>query len=337
MRMSRMIKNFSRVLFFSFATLAFLLVGTESGFSQFPKEPVMFMVPSGAGSGLDVTARTVVATLQQEKIIPQPWQIFNREGGSGMVGLTELVNQHRKNPHMIMVISPIMTFNELSGISKLGYRDVTPIAQLITDYLILAVQENSKFRNLKDLVDALKKNPTSVKIGGGGVPGSANHLAMLYMLDAAGIPNVKNLPWAAFQGDGKALIALLGGHIEMASVTLGASISYLEAKKLRSLAVSYEKRMDGPITKDLATAKEQGADMVFYMWRGIVGPPDMPDYAVKYYQEILSKMVKTKSWREALEKRQWFDSFTTAEFKSFLHNDFMKHKSLLDKMGYYKK
>lgn len=337
MKRFRMMKTSLFVLSTSMAFLLFPLLGSEIVLAQYPTEPIMFMVPSGSGSGLDVTARTVAAVIQQEKIIPQLLQVFNREGGSGTVGLTELVNQHRKNPYMIMVTSPIITFNELNGVSRLGYRDVVPIAQLITDYVILAVREDSRFKTLKDLVEALKQNPASVSLAGGGVPGSANHLPLLYILDAAGVPNVTSLPYAAFMGDGKALIALLGGHADVASVTLGASISYLEAKKLRSLAVTYPKRLDGPITKDLATAKEQGADVVFPMWRGVVGPPGIPDYAVKYLQEAFGKMVKTKAWKEALEQRQWIDSFKTTEFKAFLDNEFGSNKARLDKLGYFKK
>ena len=89
--------------------------------------------------------------------------------------------------------------------------------------------------------------------------------------------------------------------------------------------------------KDVETAREQGADAFYPIWRGIVGPPEMPDYAVKYLEDALIKMAKTKAWQEALEKRQWIDSFDTMGFKAFLGKEFEKNKILLDKLGLLKK
>ncbi len=325
-----------RNVFIFFVIMGVLTLLPRAGQAQYPIKPIMVMAPSGAGGGWDTTARTVATILQQEKIVPQSLQVFNREGGSGTVGLTELVQQNRKNPYMTMVTSPPIILNQLTGLSQYGYKDIVPLANLITDYMILAVKPDSSLRTLKDLATALKQNPNSVKLGGGGAPGSMNHLALMYVIDATGI-DPRPLPYTSFQGDGKALAAVLGGHVDVASISMGPSISYLEAKKLRALAVTSEKRIGGPIMKDVETAREQGADAVYPIWRGIVGPPEMPDYAVKYLQDALIKMAKTKAWHEALEKRQWIDSFDTTGFKAFLDREFEKNISLLDKLGLLKK
>lgn len=325
-----------RYVFVLFVILVALTVIPQTGQAQYPTKPIMIMAPSGAGGGWDTTARTVALILQQEKIVLQSLQVFNREGGSGTVGLTELITQNRKNPYMMMVTSPPIILNQLTGISQYGYKDIVPVANLITDYMILAVKADSNLKTLKDLSKALKENPTSVKLGGGGAPGSMNHLALMYVIDAMGI-DPKPLPYVSFQGDGKALAAALGGHVDVASISVGPSISYLEAKKIRALAVTSENRLGGPIMKDVETAREQGADAVYPIWRGIVGPPEMPDYAVKYLQDALIKMAKTKTWQEALEKRQWIDSFDTKGFKEFLDKEFGKNKILLDKLGLLKK
>jgi tripartite-type tricarboxylate transporter receptor subunit TctC len=89
--------------------------------------------------------------------------------------------------------------------------------------------------------------------------------------------------------------------------------------------------------KDVPTAKEQGASAIYPIWRGVVGPPEMPAAVVKYFQESLTKMAKTKAWQDALEKRQWIDSFDTAGFKAFLENEFEKNKGLLAKLELLKK
>jgi putative tricarboxylic transport membrane protein len=325
-----------RYVFILFVIMVALTLIPQAGQAQYPAKPIMIMAPSGAGGGWDTAARTVATILQQEKIVPQSLQVFNREGGSGTVGLTELVQQNRKNPYMTMVTSPPIILNQLTGISEYGYNDIVPLANLITDYMILAVKPDSNLKTLKDLANALKQNPKSVTMGGGGAPGSMNHLALMYVIDALGV-DPKPLSYVSFQGDGKALAAVLGGHVDVSSISVGPSISYLEAKKIRALAVTSEKRLGGPIMKDVETAREQGADAVYPIWRGIVGPPEMPDYAVKYLQDALLKMVKTKAWQEALEQRQWIDSFDTTGFKVFLDKEFEKNKILLDKLGMLKK
>ena len=159
----------------------------------------------------------------------------------------------------------------------------------------------------------------------------------MYVLDVAGVPDLRSIPYAAFQGDGKTVAALLGGHVDVASVTVGASINFLEAKKIRSLAITSEKRLGGPVMKDVATAKEQGVNAVWANWRGIFGPPDMPEHAVKYIQDALTKMVKTKAWQEALEKRQWTNSLDTANFNRFLERQYENSKTILNKLGLLKK
>jgi len=325
-----------RNVFILFVIIVVLTLIPQAGQAQYPTKPIMIMAPSGAGGGWDMTARLVATILQNEKIVPQSLQVFNREGGSGTTGLTELVQQNRKNPYMMMVTSPPIILNQLTGICEYGYKDSVPLANLSTDYIILAVKSDSSLRTLKDLSTALKQNPNSVKMGGGGAPGSMNHVALMYVIDATGI-DPKPLPYVSFQGDGKALAAILGGHVDVASISVGTSISYLEAKKIRILAVTSEKRLGGPIMKDVQTAREQGADAVYPLWRGIVGPPEMPDYAVKYLQDALIKMAKTKAWQEALEKLQWIDSFDTTGFKAFLDREFEKNKTLVDKLGLLKK
>jgi putative tricarboxylic transport membrane protein len=318
------------------AALSILILSLPAAGAEYPTKPIMVMAPSGAGGGWDTTARTVAAIMQQERIVPQPLQVFNREGGSGTVGLTELVTQNRGNAYLLMVTSPPIILNQLTGMCQYGYRDVVPLANLITDYMILAVKPDSRFKTLKDLAAAIRQNPHAVKLGGGGAPGSMNHLALMYVLDAAGV-DVKSLPYVSFQGDGKALAAVLGGHVDVASISVGPSISYLEAKKLGAVAVTSEQRLPGAGIKEVATAKEQGADAVYPIWRGIVGPPDMPDDAVTYLQKALTTMAKTKAWQEALEKRQWIDSFDAVNFKAFLKEEYEKNTALLEKLGLLKK
>ena len=169
--------------------------------ADYPTKPIMFMAPASAGGGWDTTARTIAAIMQKEKIIPQPLQVFNREGAFGTIGLVELIQQNPKNPYMIMVTSPPILLGELSGTTQYGYKDVTPLANIITDYIILAVKDDSPLRTFHDLLAALKKSPSSVKMCGGSMPGSMNHLPLLYVLHAAGI-DIKSVAYLGFTGDG---------------------------------------------------------------------------------------------------------------------------------------
>ncbi len=305
--------------------------GGDAQTPDYPKKPMEFIAPAGAGGGWDLTIRTVAKTLQDTKLVPVPMPVTNRPGGGGGVNLAHMQEQ-KGSDGVISVYSPPILLIELNGSSEFGYKDTTPLAGLITDYGAFVVGKDSKYKTINEVMEALKADPKSVKIGGTSAAGSMDHIQFLMMAKAAGVENLKDIDYIAFQDSGASMI--LGGHIDLYTTGLGEVQGLLESGDLVALATTADKRVGSGAIADIPTCKEQGIDEVFTNWRGLFGPPEMPDYAVKYWGETLAKMVETPEWAEACKTHSWDQAYmNTEDFNKFLEATNEEYKAILTDIG----
>lgn len=315
--------------------IALFIGGMAVAQQKYPNKPFEFIAPAGPGGGWDTTIRMVARVLQEEKLVPVPMPVVNKPGGGGGVALAYL-QQRKGDPYTVAVYSPPLLLINLTGQTKLSYKDTTPIARLISDYGAFAVPKSSPYRTINDVMNALKKDPKSVKVGGLSSPGSMDHVQFLIAAKAAGIENLAQIPYIAFQ-EGQHLAALLGGHIDLLSTGLAETEGPMMSGDIRVLAISRpQPYADGPF-KGVPTLRQAGIDAEFINWRGLFGPPGMPDYAVKYLEEKLAQMEKTKLWDEICRTNGWDKSFLpSSEFKTFLEKTNEEYKEVLKAIGFYK-
>lgn len=327
--------RFARLALALVLGLSLVTVGcTGSGSNKFPEKAIEFIAPSGPGGGWDTTARTAAKVLNDEKIVTQPITVQNKPGGGGAVGLAYLVEK-KGTAYTVNVYSPPLLLIALNGQSQFSYKDTTPLAMIMKDYDVFAVNADSKYKTVKELMDAAKADSKSVKVGGGSAPGSMDHLAFIKAAKAAGV-DVKSLPYVSFQGGGEAMTALLGGHIDVISTGIGETLEQVRAGKVRLLAVTAPERVD--VIKDVPTLKESGIDAEFTIWRGLFGPPDMPAEAKKYFEDAFAKMLGTQAWKDAAAKYGWMIEYkNSADFNEFLDNQNKEMESLLNELGLLKK
>lgn len=296
-----------------------------------PPRTMQFVAPAGAGGGWDLTIRTVAKTLKDTKLTKSNMPITNRPGGGGGVNLAYMQGQKGKQ-NLLSVYSPPLLLIKLNGTSKFGYKDTTPIARLISDYQAFIVPINSPYKNVKDVVDALKKDIKSVKVGGASSAGSMDHITFLMLARAAGISNYKNIDYISFQ-DNSPIAQVLGGHVDLIVAGLGDVEALIKSGKLKALAQTASKRVGVGELSKIPTVKEQGIDMTFENWRGIFAPKNMPQNAVKYWSETLEKMTKTKQWQEALTRNGWDSAYLNSQdFSKFLETSNQDFKSVLDEI-----
>src|SRR5512139_1361040 len=239
-------------------TLVFLLPMAFVNLSEgavYPSRPLELIAPAGAGGGWDTLARTINRTLEVEKLYPQPISVLNKPGGGGAVGLA-YVFQKKGDDHELVVYSPPLIINTLNKTFTQNYKELTPLAKLITDYQVFIVKADSPYKTFNDLLAAIKKNPGAVKFAGGSSPGSMDHLAMCKVVHAAGV-NPKDLVYVAFNNVGEATTALLGGNVAFVSSGIGEMVPQLQAGTVRALTVTSATRRGGPL-KDVPTTKEAG-------------------------------------------------------------------------------
>lgn len=217
--------------------------------------------------------------------------------------------------------------------SPFSYKDVTPIAMLINDFGAFAVPKNSKYKNIKEVMEALKKDPKRVKIGGTSAMGSMDHIQFLAAAKAAGVKDLKGIQYIAFQG-GEGMAALMGGHIDLLSTGMAETVGPMQSGDIRVLAITAPNRVKKGPLMTVPTLRESGINADFVNWRGIFGPKNMPSYAVKYLEDALAKMVNTAEWKEIAIRNGWTPSYMgSAEFAKFLDKTNEEYKTLLDEVG----
>jgi putative tricarboxylic transport membrane protein len=234
-----------------------------------------------------------------------PLPVENRPGASGADFLATMVEQYRGRDDQISVTSLAMTMNELRGVSRYGYDDVTMIARLMTEYFVVVVRADSPFKNLGDVMTAIKSDPARVAAGA-----AQDDEAPFDLLVSAAGGDPSSINYARLEGGGDQILALRDAKISVAVGGVSEFIDSLKSGELRALGVLAENRLPG---LDAPTAREQGLDVTLANWRGLYGPPDMPEFAVAFWQKALGQMVQSPTWQEIAQRRQFTTTFMTGE------------------------
>ncbi|WP_163528981.1 tripartite tricarboxylate transporter substrate binding protein [Halobacillus ihumii] len=302
--------------------------GSASGNGDYPTQNIEIVAPASPGGGWDLTARSLEKVLSGQELVKENINVVNKPGGGGEVGWKYLKSQ---DSHSLAVNSSLVLTNNLLGQSELTYKDFTPIATLATEWQALAVPADSKFSTASEFLKATKADPASIKIGVGPGLGNDDHLSLVQAASEFGI-NPSQLNFLVYEGGGDVVTALLGGHVDAVTTSLSEVKDQHLAGKLKILAVSSEKPVKG--IEDVPTWKEAGVDMVFPHWRGIMGPPDMTEEEIAYWDEKLSKMVKTDEWKKILENNDWEGFYKNSEeTKAFLQEQHDLYKQLVEDSG----
>ncbi|MEK5521629.1 Bug family tripartite tricarboxylate transporter substrate binding protein [Heyndrickxia sp. FSL W8-0423] len=300
----------------------------------YPKKAISVVAPSGAGGGWDLTARSFTKVLSETKLVEVPMTVENKPGGGGAVFMAEYATQQVKNNDMLFVNSPPIIINNLKkeGNSPYGYKNTTPLAQLTKDYGAIVVKADSKFKDLKSVLEEVKKNPSKLTFAGGSAPGSMDHLVSILPAFKYGVDPTK-VKYVSYDGGGEAITALLGGNADVIGTDASSVQEFLKAGKVRVLAITASERLEGEF-KDIPTAKEQGVDAEFTIWRGVFGPEKMSDEAKSYWEKTIGKLVETPEWKKEVETQGWEMEYKNSEeFKKFLGEQETQVQQLLEALG----
>lgn len=294
--------------------------------ADYPTKPVLFIAPSKPGSGFDTTARAVTATLGKEKLVPVAMPVEN--ASSSIPGTATIVTRHKNNPYMIAVQSLAGMLNFSTGMSPYSHKDYTPIARLISAYYGIIVHYDSPYKTLSDLVKDLKATPSKIPFSGGV---SDDRICYGAVFSKAGV-DITKINYAAYGGGTEASTVILEGSGKVLISSIDDVMGLIEAKRLRPLAITSPKRM-GEELKEYPTLREAGIDMEWENFRYILAGPAAPDYAVKYWQDVLAKMVKTPTWQEMMQKYRWGDTFLVEGLGEFLDSRQATVTDIVNKLG----
>lgn len=310
------------------------LGGGNSSASGYPDKPLTITAPSGAGGGWDKTARSLSKVLLETQLVNQTMTVENKPGGGGTVFLAEYVTKDKNDPYKLFVSSPPLLINKLKkeGNSPYGYEDVIPLAQLTKDYGAIAVAADSKYNDLKSLINDIKTNPAQVTFAGGSAPGSMDHLISILPAFKSGV-DPKTIKYLSYDGGGEAIAALLGNNATVLGTDISSLGSYLKSGKIKVLAVTSAERLDGDF-KNVPTLKELGIDSEFTIWRGVFGPKGMKKEHIAYWDKKLQELSGNDLWKRELQANDWQSEYrNSADFTTFLKKQDSVILELLTALG----
>ncbi|MHB8990637.1 MAG: tripartite tricarboxylate transporter substrate binding protein [Chloroflexota bacterium] len=267
-----------------------------------PEKDVEFVVHAAAGGGSDIQARTMEKVIKDEKLYPKNLAVVNKVGGSGAVAFAYVASKKGDPYYWLTATTSFFTTPARGQVPLNPVKDFTMLARLSDDLFFVVVRDDSPYKTMKDVVEAAKAKPKSLKWGGTNV-GADDHIFMTMIEKTAGA----QFNFISTQSGGEVMTNLLGGHVDIASANPGEAMSQLEAKKVRLLGSSGEKRMDK--FKEVPTLVEQGINATYAQTRMIAAPAGIPAAAREYHAGLFKKMVASKGWKDYLDKNDQAANF----------------------------
>jgi tripartite-type tricarboxylate transporter receptor subunit TctC len=250
----------------------------------FPTKPVQLMVAYPAGGSTDIAARIVAAIA--EKDLGQSIVVVNKGGAGGQVGWTEMSRAKPDGYYIGFINLPALNTVILDPDRKAAFNAdaFVPVINQVLDPGIIWVKGDSPYKNLKDLLEAARRNPQKISAATTGIL-SDDHLAILMMEEAA--PGVM-FRIVHFEGGAPVMTAVMGGHIEAAFDNVGSVFRRIKTGELRALAVMDTQR--SPFIPDVPTMPELGYPTVISSsTRGIAVPKGTPPAVIKRLEQSLKK------------------------------------------------
>ena len=289
---------------------------------------VKMLLPANPGGGWDTTGRALGKALQDAGVAGTV-TYDNKGGAAGAIGLAQFVNGAKGDANAMMVMGAVMVGGIITGKPPVDLNQATPLARLTSEYNVFVLPTNSPFKTMADVVAQLKKDPGSVKWGGGS-RGSTEHIAAAMIAKAVGVDPAK-INYVAFRGGGEAIAAILGGNVTIGGSGYSEFAEYIAAGKMRAVGVTSATRLKGV---NVATLKEQGINVEIGNWRGVYGAPGISAEQRKALIDALAKTFKHKAWQDAMEKNGWTPAWMAGdEFSNFVDAEFASLRATMAKSG----
>ncbi|MEQ8347625.1 MAG: tripartite tricarboxylate transporter substrate binding protein [Sneathiellaceae bacterium] len=267
------------------AVAAVALAGATLGWTagaaaqDYPSKPVTMIVTWNPGGSTDVIARLLAEPLGQQ--LGQPVAVVNTAGGGGSLGTQAALDAPKDGYTILATTSGNHILTPLKNDVGYTYEDFEPVGQVVAANLILAVNADSPWKTLDDLVKDAKANPGKYTFGA--VPSGMPHLTLNGLANAAGF-EVVHVPQ---QGGAPGATALLGGTVDMLPANASTVAANIKGGNMRGLAVFSEER--DPAFPDIPTAKEQGFEVYGSPFVGVAVAKGVPPEVLARLKDAVQK------------------------------------------------
>ncbi len=291
---------------------------------------IKMMLPANPGGGWDTTGRSLGKALQDAGVASSV-TYDNKGGAAGAIGLAQFVNGSKGDPNAMMVMGAVMLGGIITGKPPVNLSQATPLARLTSEYNVFVLPANSPYKSMAEVVAQLKKDPGSIKWGGGS-RGSTEHIAAAMIAREVGVDPAK-INYVAFRGGGEAISAILGGNVTVGGSGFSEFAEYIATGKMKPIGVTSGQRLKGAAA-NVPTLKEQGINVEIGNWRGVYGAPGISKAQRDELIAQIEKATKSKAWAEALQKNDWTPAWLGGDaFAKFVDDEFASLRATMAKSG----
>lgn len=289
---------------------------------------IKMMVPANPGGGWDTTGRALGKALIDSGAAASV-TYDNKGGAAGAIGLAQFINGSKGDPNALLVMGAVMLGGIITGKPPVNLSQVTPIARLTSEYNVFVLPAESPYKNMAEVIAQLKKDPGSIKWGGGS-RGATEHIAAAMIAREVGVDPAK-INYVAFRGGGEAIAAILGNNVTIGGSGYSEFAEYIASGKMRAIGVTSDKRLPGI---HVPTLKEQGVNVEIGNWRGVYGGPGLTPEQRNALVAKVEKAVKSAAWADALKKNAWTPAWMAGDaFANFVDSEFASLRATMVKAG----
>lgn len=293
---------------------------------DFPTKPLNFIVPMGPGGGGSLMARAI--SQKAGELLGVPIIVKNKPGGGGTIGV-DFVRRSKPDGYTFTQCAPGMNVTAII-LRNVPYKndDFEFLGMYATNYVALAVNSNSQWKTLEELIDYAKNHPGELKYTTLG-KGSSTHIASLIFNKEAGIQIVP----VPYKSDPEMLTSVLGGHCHFGFFPNQSIVPAVEGGKIRALAVTSEMRLKN--LPNAPTFIEKGYPRVVYsIWYGLIWPKGLPRKVHDRLKDVFGWVFQDDEFHIMMEKLGVFATYMPAEeFTNFVHSEEKRIRTLLKEVG----
>ena len=308
----------------SLITLALSSALIAQAQNTYPIKSINLVVPYGAGGSADSRSRQLAQKMSV--ILKQPIVVDNKPGAGGNIG-TEFIARSAPDGYTIGMgnFAPLAVNKTL--FSSLRYdpeTDLTPIILIEKGPLILAVNPNSQYKTIQDIVTAAKAKPGTLTFSSGGIGGSHQLSAELFMQNA-GIQMI-HVP---YKSGSAGLTDLMAGNVDMMFDQMYSAVPSIKADKLRAIAITSKKR--SPLFPNLPSFAELGYPKVEVLnWQGFIAPAGTPKPIIDILNKAANEALKDPQLRELmLSQGNEIGGGTPADFAALIKSESAKWSAVV--------
>ena len=313
----------------SLALAALVALVPLAAHAQYPDHPVTMVVPFPPGGVADTVARPVAEAMSAA--LKQPVIIENKGGAGGAIGMAQVARSKPDGYTILMALSSLVVLPEADKVQgrapAFQVKDLKPIARFTADPTVLAVRADAPYKSYQELVAYAKANPGKLNFGSSGNYGTMHiPMAMLMLETDARMTHVP------FTGAGPAIVALLGGTVDVIATGPATIVQHVQGGKIRALAHWGEGRLS--TLPDVPSLKELGVPITFAQWAGLFAPADTPEPVVARLRDAARAAGNDSKVREVLLKAGSPVLYQdTPDFQRYVDADAQKMTDVVKRIG----